>query len=163
MPNQFEAWLICYSDHHTDPWDPDPAAPHNNTPLCSLQPEPARPAAQNPIPPTSDSTRNLRRRLDNANAYFRRKAAEVLTDDTAVGLLAVLYQDGLVELAKLNAGQLAIPLAKLTAAGFCEIGVNAICITESGQRFVWSLIPFVPATDAGSHRKTPTQTADNTL
>ena len=139
--------------------------PHHTTvsPCAPRSPNRLGQPCKTPYRRPPNSTRNLRRRLNNASAHFRRRAAEVLTDDTAVRLLAVLYQDGLVELAKLNAGQLAIPLAKLTAAGFCEIGVNAICITESGQRFVWSLMPFVPATGAASHRKTPTQTADNTL
>ena len=158
MPNPSEAWLFCCNEHHRDPWASDPTAPQNRIPLLAPQ---SLPAVQEP--PPSDPTADLQRRLDNANAHFRRKAAEVLTDDSAVRLMAVLYQDGLVELADFNNRQLGIPLAKIAAAGFCEIGANAICITQSGQNSVGSLIPFVPATGATSDRKPPTQTADNAL
>lgn len=157
MPNPSEAWMICCNEHHRDPWASDPAAPQNRIPFPAPQSQP-----EDQMPP-SDPTADLQCRLDNANAYFRRKAAEVLTDDSTVRLMAVLYQDGLVELADFNNRQLGIPLAKIAAAGFCEIRANAICITQSGQNFVGSLIPFVPATDAASHRTAPTQTADNAL
>ena len=164
MPDQSEAWLICQSNHHTDPWALTAAMPYSQVPTGSPQSRPTVPAAPKPVPQSADSAADLQRRLDNANAYFRRKAAEVLTDDSAVRLMAVLYQDGLVELADFNSGELGIPLAKIAAAGFCEIGVTAIYVTQSGERFVGSLIPSSPVTDATSSRKSPpTQTADNTL
>ena len=134
MPNPSEAWLFYCHEHHRDPWALSTTASHNPAALRSLRAEPVATAAHN-------ATRDLQRRLEIANAYFRRKATEVLTDDTALGMMAVLYQDGLIDIAKLNEGQLAIALAKITAAGFCEIGVHAICITQSGERFVGSLIP----------------------
>ena len=159
MPNPSDPWLICCNEHRRDPWASELPAPQNRTPL--LAPQSRKPSK--PKPP-SDSTSHLQRRLDNANAYFRRKAAEVLTDDSAVRLMAVLYQDGLVELAGFSSGELGIPLAKIAAAGFCEISVTAIYVTQSGERFVGSLIPLSPATDATSSRKSPpTQTADSTL
>lgn len=158
MPNPSEAWLLFCNEHHRDPWTSEPPTPQNRIPVPAPQ---SQPAGQTPL--ASDTIADLQRRLDNANAHFRRKAAEVLVDDSAVRLMAVLYQDGLVELADFNNRQLGIPLAKIAAAGFCEIGANAICITQSGQNFVGSLIPFVPTTDAASHRTAPTQTADNAL
>ena len=158
MANLSEAWLLCRNQHHRDPWTSEPPTPQNRIPVPAPQSQ-----TEGQTPPASAPTADLQRRLDNANAYFRRKAAEVLTDDSAVRLMAVLYQDGLVELADFNKRQLGLPLAKIAAAGFCEIGANAICITQSGQNFIGSLIPFVPATDAASHRTTPTQTADNAL
>ena len=137
MPNPSEAWLICRDEHHRDPWTPERGAPHNRIPLLAPQ---SQPAGQEP--PPSDRTADLQRRLDNANAHFRRKAAEVLTDDSAVRLMAVLYQDGLIELSDFNTSELGIPLAKIAAAAFCEIGTSAIWITQSGQRFIWSLLPL---------------------
>ena len=120
MPDQSEAWLICQSSHHTDPWALTAAMPHSRVPTGYPQSKPTAPAAPKSMPQSSDSASNLRQRLDRANAYFRRKAAEVLTDDTAVRLLAVLYQRGLIELEHFNSGQHGIPLAKIIAAGFCE-------------------------------------------
>lgn len=81
----------------------------------------------------------LQQRIDNANAHFRRKAAEVFIDEVALRLLAVLYQDSVVDLADCDVGQRGVPLAKLAAANFCEVGANVIYITESGQRFVESI------------------------
>lgn len=78
----------------------------------------------------------LRQRLDRVNAYFNRKAAEVCADEAALRLLAVLYQDGIIELAGFDAGKFGVPLARLTAANFCEVGVNVICISEPGQQFI---------------------------
>ena len=75
----------------------------------------------------------------NINDHFHRKAAEVFTDDVALRFLAVLYQDSVIDLADCDAGQQGVPLAKLTAANFCEVGANVIYITESGQRFLESI------------------------
>ena len=79
---------------------------------------------------------NLRRRLDNFNRHFRRKAAAVLNDDAALRLLAAMYSNVVVETDEFDFCKHGRALAKLTAANFCEIGANSIYITESGQRFI---------------------------
>ena len=80
-----------------------------------------------------------RDRLANANDYFRRKAAEVFMDDTALSLLGELERSFTVNLADLNIHERGLALAKLTAAGFVEIGARVIYITEAGQRYVQSI------------------------
>ena len=87
-----------------------------------------------------DSPDNLRQRLENANRHFRRKAAEVFTDDAALRLLATMYEDVIVDIPDFDLGKHGLSLAKLTAAHFCEIGANVIYITESGQRFIESIV-----------------------
>ena len=82
---------------------------------------------------------NIRRRLDNANNHFRRKAAEVFNDEAALRLLARMYQDVVVQIADFDSGKNGLPLAKLTAAHFCEIGENVIYITDAGQKFIESI------------------------
>ena len=82
---------------------------------------------------------DLRHRLANANDYFRRKAREVLTDDDAVRLLARLYEVGTLDLAEIDTCRDGIPLAKLTAANFCQIGAKVAYITDSGLRFINSI------------------------
>ncbi len=81
----------------------------------------------------------LRQRLDNANNHFRRKAAEVLGDEDAVSLLSALYQNASMQISELNVCKLDIPLARLSAADFCEISTNLIYITESGKDFIESV------------------------
>lgn len=87
----------------------------------------------------SSEDRNLRQRLNMANSHFRRKASEVLVDKESMYLLADLYQEVSLDLDEIDVGRVGLPLAKLTAAHFCEVGVNVIYITESGQRFIDSL------------------------
>ena len=79
---------------------------------------------------------NLRRRLDNANRYFRRKAAAVFNDETAMHLLNEIHVKVVVETEEFDFCKYGRALAKLTAANFCEIGANSVYITEPGQRFV---------------------------
>ena len=87
-----------------------------------------------------ESPEDLRNRLENANSYFRRKAAEVLNDQSAMGLLTqVFHPETIVEIDDLDTGRSGLALAKLTGAGFCEIGAKIIYITEAGQRFVQSI------------------------
>ena len=148
MADHSEVWLVCHGNHHADPWGPTAAMPLSRIPPGSPQTKPAASAAQKPMPQSADPVSNLQQRLARANAYFRRKAAGVLTDDTAVRLLADLYQHGLIEFERFNSVRHGIPLAKISAAGFCEIGATAIYITLSGERFIGSLIPLDPATDA---------------
>ena len=82
---------------------------------------------------------SLRRRLDNANRYFHRKATEVFCDDAALRLLVAIYEVGVIDLESFDAGKYGVALAKLTAAYFCEIGAKVIYITESGQQFIESI------------------------
>ena len=83
---------------------------------------------------------NLRRRLSNANAYFARKADEVFIDESSLKLLATLYEKTVVPISELDVGTHGTSLARLTAANFCEVGVNVIYITEAGQQFVDSVV-----------------------
>ena len=85
------------------------------------------------------SAQELQYRLDNANDYFRRKATEVLNDAVALQLLVTLYESSVVEIADMDWCEYGIPLAKLTAASFCQIGNTVIYITDSGYRFVDSI------------------------
>ena len=85
---------------------------------------------------TTGQAESLRQRLANADDYFRRKASEVLDDDLALRLLAVLYEATIVHTTEVDTCQHGIALAKLTAANFCEIGVDVIYITKSGQQFI---------------------------
>lgn len=78
----------------------------------------------------------LRRRLDNVNRHFKRKAAAVFNDDAALTLLATLYENVVVETEEFDFCEHGRSLAKLAAANFCEVGANGIFITESGQRFI---------------------------
>ena len=88
---------------------------------------------------TVDPVEDLRRRLDNANNYFLRKASEVFNDEAALRLLAGMYCDVVVQIADFDPGKNGLPLAKLTAANFCEIGENVIYITDAGQKFIESI------------------------
>ena len=85
------------------------------------------------------SAEDLRQRLEDANAYFRWKAAAVLGDEDAVRLLATLYQIFTIKISELDMSKNGIALAKLTAANFCEVGANVIYITDAGQRFIKSI------------------------
>lgn len=85
------------------------------------------------------STEDLRQRVEDANAYFRWKAAEVFEDESAVRLLARLYEAITVEFSEFDSGKDGISLAKLTAAAFCEFSSTGIYVTESGQRFIESI------------------------
>ena len=88
---------------------------------------------------TSSVTEDLRQRLANANDYFHRKATEVFNDKAALELLKVMYRDVVMEISNFDGCENGIPLAKLTAANFCEVGAKVIYITEAGQRFIDSL------------------------
>ena len=82
---------------------------------------------------------SLSQRLANANDYFRRKASEVFNDEASLSLLASMYRNVVVDIAGFDSCGNGIPLAKLTAAGFCEIGANVVYITEAGQQFIGSI------------------------
>ena len=86
-----------------------------------------------------DSPEVLRGRLADANAYFRRKASEVFGDQSALRVLVSLYEDVIVDIPDFDMREDGLSLAKLTAAGFVEVGANVIYITESGQRFIESI------------------------
>lgn len=125
---------------HSNPWRGGRGSRFfilGESPLLVREQRPTYLAARRrkPIP----ETLSLRQRLDNANSYFRRKASEVFNDEAALRLLARLYQDIIVEIQDFDSCASAIPLAKLTAANFCEVGANSIYITEPGQRFIESI------------------------
>ena len=86
-------------------------------------------------------TRNdeLRQRLEDANDYFKRKAADVLNDEHALGLLCDLYETVVIDISEFDSCLNGISLSKLTAANFCEVGAKVIFITASGRRFVESI------------------------
>ena len=86
-----------------------------------------------------DTAENLRHRLANANDYFHRKASEVFNDVAALELLDTMDRDVVVDISDFNFCEDGLPLAKLTAANFCEVGATVIHITEAGQRFIESL------------------------
>ena len=88
---------------------------------------------------STDSIEIIRQRLANANDYFKRKATEVVSDDSALRLLATLYEAVVVDISEFDSCKDGLSLAKLTAANFCEVGANVIYITESGQRFIDSI------------------------
>ena len=77
-----------------------------------------------------------RKRLDNADRHFRRKAAAVFNDSTSMRLLNLMRSRVLIETEEFDFCRYGRALAKLTAANFCEIGANSVYITEPGQRFV---------------------------
>jgi hypothetical protein len=88
--------------------------------------------------PSATPEEDLRRRLDNANAYFRRKASEILDDPQAMDFVRTMCQDVVVDIPDFDAPNDAISLAKAAAANFCEVGANVIFITDPGRRFVES-------------------------
>ena len=155
MATMADPWIAAHPGHHDeDVWSSDALlnnirAGHMHSlmpglakrqrvasasPLISM----AYPFAGHTFGSTSESD-DLRRRLDNANLYFHRKATEVFSDDVALRLLAAIYEIGVVDLEDFDACEYGVPLAKLTAANFCEIGAKVIYITESGQQFIESI------------------------
>ena len=81
----------------------------------------------------------LRTRLANVNDHFKRKAAEVINDEDALGLLCLIYESIVINIAEFDACEHGVSLSKLTAANFCEVGAEVIHITESGRRFIDSI------------------------
>ncbi len=75
-------------------------------------------------------------RLDEVNQHFRRKAAAVLNDEAALGLLELMHSQRTIETSEFNFCRDGQSLAKLTAAHFCEIGANNVYITHRGQQFI---------------------------
>ena len=73
--------------------------------------------------------------LDDMNRHFRRKAASVINDGASLRLLAEMYSKKVVETSEFDFCRDGRSLAKLTAAHFCEVGVNGIYITDRGYRF----------------------------
>lgn len=83
-----------------------------------------------------DETEELRIRLNNANTYFSRMAADVFGDEDSVQLLLELYQKTSFRLSEFDTSRHGIALARLAAAHFCEVGAKLIYITEAGQNFI---------------------------
>ena len=100
-------------------------AVHHMTPTHGPEPE-----------HSSTDADDLQVRLDRANRHFRRKAAAVLNDETALRLLAAMYSKVVVETENFDFCQHGQALAKLTAANFCEISANSIYITKPGLRLI---------------------------
>ena len=144
-----DPWLVC----HTCPSDTD-----HWTPAAVGLPGPPQPPPAPAIQPARES--ELRQRLHNANAYLRRKAAEVLTDDSAIRLMAILYQDAVIDLDYFQDAEHGLALAKLATAGFCEIGVTAVWITDAEHRFMASLAELAPATDTANRQARPEPPGD---
>ena len=88
---------------------------------------------------SSRSTEGLHVRIANANDYFRRKATEVYNDQGALDLLKSMDQNVVVDISNFDIGELGLPLSKLTAANFCEVGATVIFITDAGRNFIGSL------------------------
>ena len=63
-------------------------------------------------------------------------AAAVLNDDTAVRLLARSYENEEIGFSELGIGDEAKALARLAAAGFCDIGELKMRITPRGRGFI---------------------------
>ena len=85
---------------------------------------------------TSGRTAKLEQRLARLGAYLSRKAGAVFGDDDALSMLATLYRDLTVKLDEFGVSTRGLTLAKLTAAGFVDIGANVVSITPAGERFV---------------------------
>ena len=81
----------------------------------------------------------IEQRLENSNAHFRHKAAEVLGDKQSVKLLANIYSQKSVDASSLNLQGYELALAKLAAAFFIEIGADCVYVTDAGMRFIESL------------------------
>ena len=75
-------------------------------------------------------------RLSEVNQHFRRKAAAVFNDEAALGLLASMHSERIIETSDFDFCHDGRALAKLTAAHFCEVGANSVYITHRGQRYV---------------------------
>lgn len=81
-------------------------------------------------------THNLQTRLENANSFFHRKAAEVLTDELAVEFLAELFEKKSINIEEVDLTRYAIAVSRVAAANFCEVGAGIIWITDAGWRFI---------------------------
>lgn len=78
--------------------------------------------------------------VERVNSYFRLKAAEVFNDEASVRLLARLYESHSLPYPDLPVDDInGVALARLTAAGFCEVGPLRARITDDGQRFIDSI------------------------
>ena len=84
----------------------------------------------------AESRLNANERLKRVNKYFKLKAADVLSDDLSVRLLAKLYEAESIEFPELDIDDASRALAKLTAAGFCDLGELKLQITDSGRQFI---------------------------
>lgn len=78
-------------------------------------------------------------KLERVTDHFRRRTGAVLSNDPALRLLADLYEVGAMEKSDLGLCQRCGPLAKLTAANLCEVGVNIIYITPAGRQLINSI------------------------
>lgn len=84
----------------------------------------------------SSPTSVMRLRMKKVSQHFRHKAGAVLGDGGALRLLADLYEGGAIDKEAMGLCRRCSSLAKLTAANFCEVGVNVVYITPAGRRFI---------------------------
>ena len=101
-------------------------------------PAPTTPTQEVHIPMTENQP-TLQESLDSANRLFQDRATEVLNDPLSIELLVGLHHVATIQLELIDTVRYALPLAKLTAANFCRIGVNDIWVTDTGNDFIKSL------------------------
>ena len=63
----------------------------------------------------------------------------MLRDKDAALLLATLYKQSNMRVQDFDTCTFGIPLAKLAAANFCDIGSRSIYITMAGREFIESI------------------------
>ena len=85
-----------------------------------------------------DRNYDLSRRLKAVNDYFEEKAAEVLVDEASVEQLLKLYERIALEHEELEINSAGKALARLAAAGFCEVHETTVQITKDGLKFIES-------------------------
>lgn len=97
-----------------------------------------QPAAADWPPGEADPGESPEERLEDVNRHLRRMAGAVLNDDQAVRLIGQLRERKVLEREEVL--DQAVPLARLAAANFCEVGAESIWITHAGMVFVDSII-----------------------
>ena len=99
---------------------------------------------------TGGRTAELEQRLASLGAYLSRKAGAVFGDDDSLSMLATLNEALTVKLDEFGVSARGLTLAKLTAAGFVDIGANVVSITPAGERFIvaieekWKTLQMTP-------------------
>ena len=82
-------------------------------------------------------------RLEAVNRYFRVKGGEVFEDRDSLTLLCELQARKVIprdEWENVNFSKNTIALAKLAAANFAEVSQHSVRITDSGEKFLKSLL-----------------------
>ena len=79
----------------------------------------------------------LQARVENESSHLRRMVAAVVNDQEALRLMARLHDRESIETKELEDS--AIPLAKITAANFAQVGAHLVHVTGPGRKFVQSI------------------------